>query len=176
MNRVICFVIALSLFSVCSGLALKGIEEQNKCSPLGTCSQCAVDEGCGWCGSLQVCMPGDVTGPVYGNCTQWNFNYCRDEPCRAYDGIGCGACVADPFCGWCESTSSCLEGTSISPLFASCENWQKDTCSLALPPALLYPMRLADKNATQVEDMKDLVNQVAKQNSLPVDEIIHQAA
>merc|ERR1712048_155579 len=109
MKSFFCVVLFVVLVQ-CSALDVGGIEETHPCVPLRTCGQCAYDSECGWCQNIERCLPGNHIGPMLGNCTHWSSNYCKSEPCSAYDGVGCQACLRDPFCGWCGSSQSCLEG------------------------------------------------------------------
>merc|ERR1712226_14236 len=87
-----------------------------------------------------VAVAADVLGPSIGNCTQWNFNYCKDEPCSIYDGIGCESCIEDPFCGYCGSSGRCIEGTSNGPLMDECAgDWMLQDCPETNFVKRIYP-------------------------------------
>eukprot|EP00301_Raphidiophrys_heterophryoidea_P018835 c382_g1_i1.p1 GENE.c382_g1_i1~~c382_g1_i1.p1 ORF type:complete len:165 (-),score=20.91 c382_g1_i1:126-584(-) len=121
-------VVVLALTGLASALDVSGIELSHPCKPIRACGPCAYDPDCGWCDSTEECLQGGELGPRVGNCTSWFFSFCKDEPCSAYNGVGCAACTLDPFCGWCESSGLCLEGTAGTPLFQECNIWLKSSC------------------------------------------------
>merc|ERR1712110_647701 len=166
--RVWVALFAVLLVVVVDGLSLglRGIEENNECHRLDTCGKCAGVETCGWCASIQICMPGELIGPDYGNCTQWSYNYCKDEPCSYYESIGCESCINDPFCGYCGDEGRCLEGTTRGPLMDECSGgWLIDDCPPVNVTALLHPAPpgwYEDHNDT----MESLVNEVVQRNDI----------
>eukprot|EP00299_Pterocystis_sp_00344_P005715 c17455_g1_i1.p1 GENE.c17455_g1_i1~~c17455_g1_i1.p1 ORF type:complete len:172 (+),score=32.94 c17455_g1_i1:42-518(+) len=141
--KLFALVVVASLCHVASAeeVDLNGLEKKRPCTPLRTCGQCAFDSECGWCESSGRCVQGTQFGPIVGNCTEWHFTYCRDEPCLIYNGVGCSACIRDPFCGWCEDTGLCVEGTAGGPLTDDCIAWHPNDCpsefrreDLIIPP------------------------------------------
>jgi len=89
------------------------------CSSLEHCSDCAASPICGWCASSMRCVPGGLDGPVDSAlctttaATDYLFERCPGMSCPSY--TSCGPCTADGLCGWCASTSRCLEGSEWGP-------------------------------------------------------------
>ena len=46
------------------------------CTKFQRCSTCSQDAACGWCDSLQQCVPGTATGPYAGECPDWFYYTC----------------------------------------------------------------------------------------------------
>ena len=46
---------------------------------------------------------------------------CTYSFCGKYE--SCADCVTDPFCGWCDSSRSCLGGFAAGPPGISCPAW-----------------------------------------------------
>eukprot|EP01101_Sappina_pedata_P005273 TRINITY_DN236_c0_g1_i1.p1 TRINITY_DN236_c0_g1~~TRINITY_DN236_c0_g1_i1.p1 ORF type:complete len:273 (-),score=113.16 TRINITY_DN236_c0_g1_i1:57-875(-) len=115
---------------------LIAITAAQDCGPLDTCFDCVVETGCGWCESTGDCTAGDKVGPggASGNCSEWFFETCTTLPCETHD--GCLACSRDPFCGWCPTTGSCVEGDVTAPLFGSCPTYtfSDSDCPSSAPP------------------------------------------
>lgn len=95
------------------------------------CGACVANPGCGFCPNSGLCLPGTPQGPIprwksddmpafasdkdvvklykYAtNCSQWSYAQCTAEPCKEYG--SCSECLADPYCGWCGMTQTCVEG------------------------------------------------------------------
>ncbi len=58
------------------------------CRSFSSCNACLQDPECGWCNSAKVCVPGNLTGPSFGSCSDWDFYNCdhtappsSDWPC-----------------------------------------------------------------------------------------------
>ena len=99
------------------------------CEAHPDCASCTADPPCGWCsggharpsagGALVPvrtahCTEGTPAGPLTHVCDAFHFSACAAppdgevaRPCEAYTASGCGACVADASCGWCESSQTC---------------------------------------------------------------------
>jgi len=61
---------ALSSVKVC------GKEIINPCAEYTTCTECMVDEKCGWCRSNQRCLFGNPAGPTEGSsCPRWAYTF-----------------------------------------------------------------------------------------------------
>jgi hypothetical protein len=45
------------------------------------------------------------------------------DTCSQYTGSGCSVCAGKGGCGWCDSTKTCLTGTTNGPSSGSCSNW-----------------------------------------------------
>ena len=51
---------------------------------------------------------------------------CTYSFCGKYE--SCADCVTDPFCGWCDSSRSCLGGFAAGPPVISCPAWFYHHC------------------------------------------------
>merc|ERR1712019_39455 len=107
---------------------------QISCDSITHCGPCTMHLHCGWCAKEKKCMAGGVagaTGSSASNCTQWDYAYCTQDPCSVYN--SCSACSADPMCGWCSSTSACVEGSAKGPWLNRCgrDSFSFDTCALS---------------------------------------------
>lgn len=105
------------------------------CSAFTSCGACVADDRCGWApnaGRAGLCLRGTVRGPVpmwtvsphymrnpyreflsRTNITEWAFAYCPETRCNGYS--GCAACLADPQCGYCSTTKTCMDGGQLGP-------------------------------------------------------------
>lgn len=105
------------------------------CGDFESCGACVADDRCGWApnaGRAGLCLRGTVRGPVpmwtmspsymrdpfreflsRTNITEWAFAYCPETRCTGYQ--GCAACLADPQCGYCSTTQSCMDGATEGP-------------------------------------------------------------
>lgn len=50
-------------------------QSQDDCREYMTCLDCFEDPDCGWCSDKELCVVGNVTGPIHGTC-QWNYYDC----------------------------------------------------------------------------------------------------
>ena len=85
-------------------------ETTANCSSYGMCSSCSGAPGCGWCGDLNACIPGDSDGPSSGICANWNYlsSDCTSTGCfAAVDGT---SSCSSPYPFYCSSTHSCWDG------------------------------------------------------------------
>lgn len=109
-----------------------GGSSSDPCAWYVLCEACTADgeNDCGWCDSSRTCSQGTGDGPNVGRCTDWQWWDCGGgsssgpDPCAIHTS-GCGACTDDwdNLCGWCASTSSCMQGTAGGPDDGSCANW-----------------------------------------------------
>jgi len=96
------------------------------------CSSCLTDKtGCGYCFSPSTpqqgtCHSGSFRGPdnpaLCSDSNIWTTKGCptnNSQDCSLFDG-GCGECVNSPFCGYCEATGICEQGTLSGPTQGSC--------------------------------------------------------
>jgi len=99
------------------------------------CSQCLIDPSCNYCVNVNntSCEKKCMTGSM-------SLNFCPD--------INCGlhiynSCLIDTFCGWCNDSNTCLEGTINGPIIASyCpdNNWvYNGTYSTPVPTPMFTP-------------------------------------
>jgi len=105
-------------------LAFVSLTWAQTCPPASTCTECLQSSGCGWCESTEECLAGDSNGPGGNpaNCTDWQPTVCISEDCDKKSPLGCAACTADPFCGWCTGTLSCVFGTAGGPVDGLCSS------------------------------------------------------
>lgn len=96
------------------------------------CSSCLTDKtGCGYCFSPSTpqqgtCHSGSFRGPnnpaLCSDSNIWTTKGCptnNSQDCSLFDG-GCGECVNSPYCGYCEATGICEQGTLSGPSQGSC--------------------------------------------------------
>ena len=139
MTMPIMIILLISTISSNAQQQLRGVSD-DVCGDFKGCGACSQEANCGWCAtgeaSAGLCMKGNEHGPndgtemmpsdgqpydvekkqmhMYG-CKDWKFSQCSiSVSCSTYK--SCGRCIADPFCGWCSSTSQCEEGTSAGPI------------------------------------------------------------
>lgn len=95
------------------------------CEDIGSsCSKCAESSICGWCTASMKCVPGSRNGPGEdGSCpaAQYSYESCPGMGCKGFN--SCDLCTADAMCGWCSSSSTCIDGTE----------WGPSRAALALP-------------------------------------------
>lgn len=103
------------------------------CRSYSTCGACAADERhqCGFCytsDSEGICESGSMSGPTIGICAatssseglrNWNWRRCRPLTDSCESRTDCADCIATPFCGYCDSSQTCIDGNSINPFSAS---------------------------------------------------------
>ncbi len=102
------------------------------CSAHTDCASCTADLACGWCGGSSSCTEATSSGPTTGTCAS-GWAYLASE-CPDYDSgpgpdvtpIDCGtytdcaSCTAASVCGWCATSSTCLNGTSTGSTAGAC--------------------------------------------------------
>src|SRR5690349_18497471 len=49
-----------------------------------------------------------------------DFNLCKYDDCYS--------CIADPLCGFCDTTKQCLPGNALSPSCGTCKAWFYSDC------------------------------------------------
>lgn len=106
----------------CAVAAGAGLRIAATCDKLFTCLQCATNTSCGWCNSLDACVPGDPNG-AFGLCPSgwaWTQQDCAD-PCLTYS--SCKTCNINSQCGWCQGLSTCKTGSLQGPNSGVCPSW-----------------------------------------------------
>jgi hypothetical protein len=115
------------------------------CAARENCSTCVskklfplseFPQPCGWCEDTQSCLAGGPDGPSVnsnfsfeGNCSNWQPDFCQGESCASIGKTGgCAACTTNPFCGYCKTTKSCVEGDIDGPMLGSCLQWNSEFC------------------------------------------------
>jgi len=98
---------------------------QDACLLFTTCDDCTNEPtgNCGWCESTDECLTGNVVGPggSAANCSEWFFDNCLAVDCNRF--TSCSSCLRDPFCGWCEATTTCVEGVRTGPVTGTCSDY-----------------------------------------------------
>lgn len=106
------------------------------CNRYTTCGTCTPISGCGWCGAMNRCVSGTMSGPRTGSCSSgwaWLPMECTDgsmgtsgfgEPCtRPGDCASGGVCVSDgttAFCSRpCNDDCNCPRGYRCVPTTTS---------------------------------------------------------
>ena len=73
------FVVALFLFVGTKDVMSLSPPDEVQCRELTVagCTVCLEDPNCGWCQTTRVCVRGQRSGPTIGNCTDWEYIFCR---------------------------------------------------------------------------------------------------
>merc|ERR1712048_716078 len=129
---------------------------QISCDSIMHCGPCTMHLHCGWCAKEKKCMAGGVTGATSNNatCTDWDYAYCSSDPCSIYG--ACSSCSADPMCGWCAATSTCVEGSPSGPWLNRCSRdaFSFDSCAVtSTAPALSTVVNLQEQASTNTEHL-----------------------
>jgi len=105
------------------------------CSILPTCDACVKEDGCGFCGPTQLCLPGTLTGPSQNSTCLLDWKYSRCSYCSDYsDCWSCNEMAAPQSCKWCGS--SCVDKfencNEILDCRSTCDRYQDcNTCKKA---------------------------------------------
>ena len=99
----------------------------DQCGVNSNCLSCASRAGCGWCPSLNRCVPGsNGSSPVCGGQLASSVAQCAGHtpvPNPPGDSCGgrnsCGSCAAALGCGWCESLNRCVANAGAGALCPS---------------------------------------------------------
>jgi len=85
-----------------------------------SCADCTQDSHCGWCNSLNKCMPGNRLQPCaqQERCVTYTYGYCSAVPCNRM--MTRGQCAAVGACGWCETSKSCVPQVGGKAVFGDC--------------------------------------------------------
>lgn len=115
------------------------------CEELGACGKCAASPVCGWCTASMKCIPGSRDGPADEAepcpAAQYSYEMCAGMSCKAY--ASCDLCTRDAMCGWCSSSSTCIDGTE----------WGPSRAALALPfLAARQPCDFLTSGSTPAQD------------------------
>uniref|UniRef100_A0A0G4GDR6 PSI domain-containing protein n=1 Tax=Chromera velia CCMP2878 TaxID=1169474 RepID=A0A0G4GDR6_9ALVE len=96
------------------GKSLESLRQ--KCGGYRGCNKCTDDDDCGWCVLDMTCVPGKKSGPLNGECQNFEFSSCSGLSCEMY--TNCEECTSDMQCGWCASAKRCIEGSHRGPAYA----------------------------------------------------------
>ena len=93
------------------------------CASATNCGDCTDRNSCGWCAGTNTCVPGSSSGPGAGGCGDWDWwpEQCGGVDCAA--NTDCGSCLDTFPCGWCETSNTCIEGSSSGPQGSVCADW-----------------------------------------------------
>jgi len=106
--------ILLTIASLCYG----------QCPSVVSCAGCVPSSGCGYCPSIEKCLPGGPSGPNGSVCYGWIYNAC--PVCSIY--TSCTSCTDEPGCGWIASSSSCVSvDTQGMSKFCPCNEYDQCT-------------------------------------------------
>ena len=97
------------------------------CGGYSNCLTCASHADCGWCPSLNRCVPGNANGsPLCGGQFAYGIAQCAGhtpipnppgDHCGGYN--ACGTCAAARGCGWCGALNRCVSSSGAGTLCPS---------------------------------------------------------
>jgi len=96
------------------------------CEKGKTCNEClSINQDCGWCSSVRMCLVGNNTGPSHQYCSprSWHINKCIDCSEFKY----CKNCINESDdCGWNNYQHKCVTSTAINITFScSCNTFTR---------------------------------------------------
>ena len=98
------------------------------CEQRKSCNDClSINQNCGWCSSVKMCLIGNNSGPLNQYCSpkSWHINKCIDCSEFKY----CKNCVNEiDDCGWDKNNEKCLNSNDVNLTFScSCNTFNQCT-------------------------------------------------
>jgi len=96
-------------------------QDSNKeCQTRLSCRVCVENTKCVWCGMQKRCTAGSINGPEDATCmNSFEYDTCSQSACNFL--TSCISCIQNVNCGWCGSSSSCMDGGRYQPNNKTCK-------------------------------------------------------